>query len=238
MVRFYSGTTVLGTDSTSPYEYTWNDVAAGFYFLTAHAEDDHGAVGTSGVIGVSVSSPVYYTLALNVNPATGGGITVDPAPTGGGYLAGTPVSLTATPNAGYEFAGWSGDITGSSTTNPMTVAMDGDRNITANFRAVQSPQQHPVLQPGEVRISGGPGGYVDANVNPNVVIRFRRAAAGKVTVRIYDLRGRLVAEKNKDGSDESDDEITWNAADMPAGVYIIQISGGGIADKKKTAILK
>jgi uncharacterized repeat protein (TIGR02543 family) len=147
--------------------------------------------------------------------------------------------LTATPNAGYEFAGWGGDITGSSTTNPMTVVMNTEKTITANFREVQSPQPpQPELQPGEVRISGGPNGYVDAAANPNVVVRFRRTAAGVVTVKIYDLRGRLVAERSKDGIAGIDDDIAWNAADLPAGVYLTRVNGGGVRTVKRVVIVR
>ena len=38
-VEFYSGTTLLGTDTTSPYAFTWSSVAAGTYSLTAVAYD-------------------------------------------------------------------------------------------------------------------------------------------------------------------------------------------------------
>ena len=47
------------------------------------------------------------------------------------YNHGSSVQLIATPSAGYIFTGWSGDATGS--TNPLTVTMDANKNITANF---------------------------------------------------------------------------------------------------------
>jgi len=48
-----------------------------------------------------------------------------------GFTPGTVAELTAVPNNGYEFSGWSGDITDSQ--NPIGVLMDGDKSITANF---------------------------------------------------------------------------------------------------------
>jgi hypothetical protein len=45
--------------------------------------------------------------------------------------AGSAVTLTASPNAGVLFTGWSGG--GCSGTGPCTVTMTEDRNITANF---------------------------------------------------------------------------------------------------------
>jgi uncharacterized repeat protein (TIGR02543 family) len=210
-------------------------VPAGSYILTVQAQDNQGAVGTSTAIGITVSAQaVYYTLTVNANPSNGG--TITQSPTGSSHLAGTPVTVTATPSAGYEFAGWSGDITGSSTTNPMTVVMDADKVLTANFRQLQS--QQPSLTPGEVRIVGGLDGYINATTNPNVTIRFRRTSAGTVTVKVYDLRGRLVMEKTKDGQAGIDDDIAWNAAELPAGVYIARVKGGGMDTSKRAVILR
>jgi hypothetical protein len=67
----------------------------------------------------------FYTLSVNV---VGSGTV---SPTGGSYLDGTPVSLEATPAAGWQFGGWSGDLSGSA--NPADLTMDGDKVITATF---------------------------------------------------------------------------------------------------------
>ncbi|HET6528694.1 MAG TPA: hypothetical protein VFG39_08065 [Balneolaceae bacterium] len=47
------------------------------------------------------------------------------------YEPGAEVELTATPDEGWEFAGWTGDV--SSTTNPLEVTMDESKSITAVF---------------------------------------------------------------------------------------------------------
>src|SRR5436190_3246745 len=39
-VDFYNGATLLGTDNTSPYSFSWTSVAAGTYALTAKATDN------------------------------------------------------------------------------------------------------------------------------------------------------------------------------------------------------
>jgi thermitase len=68
----------------------------------------------------------YYTLITN---AINGSVSRSPA--GTSYYHGTLVSLTANPNAGYNFTGWSGDLTG--TTNPATISMNTHKTVTANF---------------------------------------------------------------------------------------------------------
>ncbi len=50
--------------------------------------------------------------------------------TGGGtFSSGTQVSVTATPNSGYSFSGWSN----GSTSNPVTLSITSNTSITANF---------------------------------------------------------------------------------------------------------
>src|SRR4051812_18033119 len=48
-VKFYNGTTLLKTDSTSPYSFSWANVAAGTYSITAKATDNFGLTSTSAV---------------------------------------------------------------------------------------------------------------------------------------------------------------------------------------------
>ena len=67
------------------------------------------------------------------------GGTTDPAPDTYTYDEGTEVTITAMPNSGYEFSGWSGDA--SRTTNPITITMDSDKSITANFSATAPPEK-------------------------------------------------------------------------------------------------
>ncbi len=70
-------------------------------------------------------APVFYNLTVNV---TGNGSV---EPTSGSYAEGTEVVLTATADSGWEFDSWSGDATGTSTS--VTITMDGDKTVTANF---------------------------------------------------------------------------------------------------------
>lgn len=77
-----------------------------------------------------VSTTPEHTVTISVN----GNGTVTGANTGT-YLQGTELSLTATPAEHYEFTGWTGDV--ESTANPLTITVDGDKNITANFAKKQ-----------------------------------------------------------------------------------------------------
>ncbi len=49
----------------------------------------------------------------------------------GEYEPGATATLTAVPNPGYKFTGWTGDASG--TTNPLSIAMDADKSVAATF---------------------------------------------------------------------------------------------------------
>ena len=55
-VEFYQGSTLLGSDTTAPYSFTWSNVAAGNYQITAVAFDNLGAKTTSSTLNVSVTN--------------------------------------------------------------------------------------------------------------------------------------------------------------------------------------
>jgi hypothetical protein len=75
-VEFLQGSTVLSTDITFPYSFTWNNVAVGNYTLTARATDGVGGTATSNPISVSVVATFPPTVSIT-NPISG---SVFPAP--------------------------------------------------------------------------------------------------------------------------------------------------------------
>ena len=71
-VEFFAGSTLLATDTTAPYAFTWSNVAAGSYSLTAVATDDKGATTSSAAVSVTVSSPSNVPpSATMTSPANG-----------------------------------------------------------------------------------------------------------------------------------------------------------------------
>jgi hypothetical protein len=69
-VSFYNGNTLLGTDSTSPYSFTWNNVAAGSYTITAKAVDNGSATTTSSAVAISVYTPNVAPTVSITSPVT------------------------------------------------------------------------------------------------------------------------------------------------------------------------
>ena len=56
-VEFFNGSTLLATDASAPYSYTWTGVAAGSYNITAKATDNSGAATTSAAVSISITNP-------------------------------------------------------------------------------------------------------------------------------------------------------------------------------------
>ncbi|MBI3882602.1 MAG: NPCBM/NEW2 domain-containing protein, partial [Verrucomicrobia bacterium] len=65
-VEFFNGTTLLGTDTTAPFSFTWTNVAAGTYTLKARATDNLGAA--------TDSAPGSLTVNPGVGPKLGAGL--------------------------------------------------------------------------------------------------------------------------------------------------------------------
>jgi gliding motility-associated-like protein/uncharacterized repeat protein (TIGR02543 family) len=128
--------------------------AAGYIF-TGWGGD---ATGTSSSVSVTmdgnksvtanfqVKPPNKYTLTTAASPVEGG--TVSGA---GNYNSGTAATIKATPNAGYIFTGWSGDATGTSSS--VSVTMDGNKSVTANFQV--KPSDKYTLTTAATPVEGG-----------------------------------------------------------------------------------
>ena len=77
---------------------------------------------------IDFESEEQFTLSVSSNQ--GGSVNnVD-----GTYNSGTQVTITATPEEGYEFTGWSDSSYGD--TNPLTLNLTANTNLTANFQLI------------------------------------------------------------------------------------------------------
>ena len=107
--------------------------AAGTQYVFA-SWSDGGAASHSITVG---SSPATYTatfqtqyqLSISASPAGGG--TVTPA-SGGFYNAGTAVNISAAPNSGHIFSGWTGPAASASSAS-TTVTMSAPETVIASF---------------------------------------------------------------------------------------------------------
>ncbi len=73
-----------------------------------------------------------HSLELVVNPSPAGSGTVALDPIQCGYQVNDEVELTAIANPGWRFDSWSGDLSGS--INPISITIDSNKVVTANFK--------------------------------------------------------------------------------------------------------
>jgi len=108
-------------------------------FILSCAKEDSQDPGTT-------PSNIIPKYTLTASAGEGGSV----APTTGSFNAGTQVSITATPNSGYTFSGWSN----GSTANPLTVTLNSNTTVTANFEAIVNSYT--------LSVSAGEGGSVSS----------------------------------------------------------------------------
>ncbi len=104
------------------------------YIFSAWGNDASGTTnplvltmdGNKTISAVFEVAPIY---TVNVTSAGDGSVSVDPP--GTQFTAGTQITLTATPDEGFYFSGWTGDLT--SANNPHVLTVDGNKNIVGHF---------------------------------------------------------------------------------------------------------
>ena len=127
---------------------------------------------------VNAMQTLTGTFGITVTSAGTGGGTVTSSPSGincgstcsFGYNSGTAVTLTATPNAGSYFSGWSGG--GCSGASTCKVTMNAAQTVTATFNTIGPP--------------GAPTGVTATAGNGQATVSFTAPASnGGLTINSY-----------------------------------------------------
>ena len=140
--------TVTSAHDTPQGEAWYNEGANANFSVTTPADESGGTryaftnwtgdySGTSASGSVSMNSAkevianwkTQYLLTTIENPSAGG--TISPAVPGDWYDDNSNVQVDATVASGYQWAGWSGDLSG--TTRPEQLVMNSPKTVTANF---------------------------------------------------------------------------------------------------------
>ncbi|MFC1924566.1 InlB B-repeat-containing protein [Chloroflexota bacterium] len=87
-----------------------------------------GSIAMTSNKSITANFALAYDLTVNVDPVEAGEVTLSVE---GPYKEDMEVTLTVTPADGYVFSHWSGAVSGD--TNPVTITMDSDKTVTANF---------------------------------------------------------------------------------------------------------
>jgi hypothetical protein len=151
---------VDGTTYTAPQTFSW---VVGSSHTLSVSSPQSGTTGTqyafsswsdggtqNHTITAPSSSTTYtanfttqYSLTTSVSPSGNG--TVTPSGTNW-HNSGQSVPVSATAGSGYNFTGWSGDLSGS--TNPTSVTMNGMKSVTSQFTAISETISTPAIPSG------------------------------------------------------------------------------------------
>ncbi|HEX8072873.1 MAG TPA: Ig-like domain-containing protein [Pyrinomonadaceae bacterium] len=159
-VEFYADTTLLGSDSTAPYTFTWTNVPAGRYAVSARTVANTGARATSQPFDINVVAPSFQIggrvadsygtplagVSVMLSGASGATATTDAA----GNYSFTNVAGGASYTVTAAASGW--------TFSPGTATFDNlSGNQTADFNVVRPAVANGPLLISEFRLSGPAG---------------------------------------------------------------------------------
>ena len=176
---------------------------------------------------------VNYTLSLSKsgNGSVRVNGTLQSLPWSGTFSSGSVVQLEAVPDTGWNFSNWSGDLSGS--TNPTSIAMNGNKSVTANFSQlnfVTEPDSVTVPEGGtatfQVKLSAQPSSTVFASVS-----RF----SGDTDITVQSGSSLTFTTSNW----STYQTVTLSAAedaDTTNGTATIRISASGLPNKDITAV--
>jgi hypothetical protein len=164
----------IGYDTATNSIYihdTWDNNVHSMTWGGSYAEMDMYAVTV-----IHLAPPDQYNLTIS---STSGGSVTTPGEGTFTYDEGTVVDLVATPDEGYRFDNWTGDVGTIADVNAATttITMNGDYSITANFVAVydlttSSTEGGSVTTPGEGTFYYDEGTVVDLVATPDEGYRF------------------------------------------------------------------
>ena len=181
-----AGTGTVAVSTPAPYSYgttvTLTANAAGGSAFSAWGGACTGSAVTCTLDmtankAVTATFIVANTYALTTQTAGTGAGVVTASPAASAYLSGTVVTLTATPQSGSAFTGWSGACTGTVAT--CSVTMSAAKSVTATFTSV-------ITYTLVVSTTGSGAGTVTANPAvgayiPGAVVTLTAAAASGST---------------------------------------------------------
>jgi uncharacterized repeat protein (TIGR02543 family) len=98
--------------------------------LTGMANPDTILMDSNKSVTVTFTQIPKYSLSVNI--IGNGVVTVNGSSP---YAAGSVVVMTAYPDSGWTFDGWSGDLTGMA--NPDTILMDSNKSVTVTFTQIR-----------------------------------------------------------------------------------------------------
>jgi hypothetical protein len=149
------------------------------------------------------------------------------------FFKDVPVRLEAVPAEGFVFAGWAGAASASADT--LSLVLTENTTLTARFaREGATPAEGTEALPHATRLS--PPFPNPFSAQTEVTFELARPAA--VSLRVYDLLGRVVATLVEGPVPGGSQHVTFEAAHLPSGVYFIRLQAGDFTETRRVNLLR
>ena len=74
--------------------------------------------------------------------------------------------------------------------------------------------------------------------NPTTLISYKLKETSRVQLKVFNILGNEVETLVNEQKPAGNYEITWNALNLPSGVYFYRLQAGSFIDTKKMVLLK
>ena len=164
---------------------------------------------------VSVAyTQICYPLVITVTPSGSGQVGASPQENCNNdqYTAGTIVQLTASPNNGFVFQQWGGNLSG--TTNPTTISINSSTAVTASF----TPACYPLIL---THTGQGSDPTATPTQSPGCSAG-KYVAAANIVLTAVPAGGWQVA--NWEGTNNDSSMATNNSITMPGADHVARVN--------------
>ena len=74
--------------------------------------------------------------------------------------------------------------------------------------------------------------------NPSTTFKYYLSSSGHVTLRIYDVLGRVIETLIDKHQEQGEHQAKWEAINLPSGIYFFQLKAGKYSETKKMILLR
>jgi len=246
-----------GTSAAQNPNYVYDTV--GYYTVSLTVSNVDGSDTLTRTNYINVTDPggggdtMYVAAMTATRYVTGrnisGRCTVSLADDGGGAVASATVTVSYTGNNSGTLSGVTGSDGSVTLTTPRVKSSTTEwcftvTNVT-HATLTYDPGANVTTQTcesGDVYREGSKDGLALSNdpnpFNPLTTIRFNLPQAARVSLRIYDVRGHLVATPVDEHRGQGLHVVNWDASDRPSGIYYYQLRAGDVLETRKMMLLK
>jgi len=203
----------------------------GDYTLPANSHAYYSAHDGTALGDLRWATNTPSVILFDLTSDSSGHVDTDPVLEGRCYDPGTSVTLTAVPDSGYEFTGWTGDNT--STDNPLTVTVNSATRLTAHFQASSGVENR-----GQVPLTYNLDQNYPNPFNPTTHIKFSLKQDGYTTLNVYNLLGQKVRSLVQGHYNAGTYNITFDGSGLASGVYYYELKSGDFHSVKKLVLMK